>query len=842
MLFAIISGQMLGSVVSGFANVAFGWRSALFIASGVGAVAAIVAWTQMPATPRHGDAAPPASFAALYGRVFANPKAAWLYAAVMLEGALFYGLFPFMGELLLATTARGGNAISIETGIVLGAFGIGGLLYAASVRTAAAPARRAPDVPARLGRRRRLLRRARGRAALVARRRGDALRRPRLLHAAQLDADRGHRARALGPRLGRGPLRLRLLRRPGARPAGVRRPAARARAAGRRSSSSRWRSSSSAGSWSRASSTGRGRRRWSSAETARARRRAAQAGDNPTPSPSGSLLAPPVRAAASSSSPADHRLHDDHRGRRRQGGAARDPALRQDGAARQRLRHRARSPPGSAASPASSRRPLPKPLADWDCRNNRLAWLGLQSPTVSSTPSQPRASATARPASRWCSAPRPRASARPKRPTARSTAKAAFRRTSAIRWCTRRIRSPASCRRRSALEGPSVTVSTACSSSAKVFAAAERLIRLGLADAAVVGGVDTLCGSVLFGFNSLRAGVARAVPAVRRRRATASASARPPASRCSSAPPRRGGDGLALLGYGESSDAHHMSTPHPEGLGAERALDDALARAGLDAERHRLHQPARHRQPKNDEVEARWWRGASRRAPTPARPRASPATRSAPPASSRPSISLLALEHGFMPGTVNTRTLDRRLRPADPARAGARRGALRAEQFLRLRRQQLRRWCFGKRSRGMTRPRRHPTLYIEGLAFWAPTLPGWDDRARGVPRRRRAGRPAGQRPVAASAGAGRAPARARHAWRWRSKWRPRRCAPRAATRRPALRVRLDARRSRASTTTCAHAGDRADGARRRPSSTTRCTTPPPATGPSAPAAWRRATR
>jgi len=135
MLFAIISGQMLGSVVSGFANVAFGWRSALFIASGVGAVAAIVAWTQMPTTPRLGDAAPPASFAALYGRVFANPKATWLYAAVMLEGALFSGVFPFMGELLLATTARGGQAISIETGIVLGAFGIGGLLYATSVRT-----------------------------------------------------------------------------------------------------------------------------------------------------------------------------------------------------------------------------------------------------------------------------------------------------------------------------------------------------------------------------------------------------------------------------------------------------------------------------------------------------------------------------------------------------------------------------------------------------------------------------------------------------------------------------------------------------------------------------------
>ena len=123
MLFAIISGQMLGSVVSGFANVAFGWHSSLFIASGIGTVAAIVAWTAMPVTPKHADAPPPASFAALYGRVFANPKAAWLYGAVMLEGALFYGLFPFMSELLVATTARGGNTISVETGIVLGAFG-----------------------------------------------------------------------------------------------------------------------------------------------------------------------------------------------------------------------------------------------------------------------------------------------------------------------------------------------------------------------------------------------------------------------------------------------------------------------------------------------------------------------------------------------------------------------------------------------------------------------------------------------------------------------------------------------------------------------------------------------
>ena len=133
MLFAIIAGQMLGSVVSGFANEAFGWHSSLIIAAAIGALAAAIAWTAMPAH----DPAPGAgggSFKALYGRVFANPKAGWLYGSVLFEGTLFYGIFPFMSALLLATTERGTRAISVETGIVLGAFGIGGLVYAASVR------------------------------------------------------------------------------------------------------------------------------------------------------------------------------------------------------------------------------------------------------------------------------------------------------------------------------------------------------------------------------------------------------------------------------------------------------------------------------------------------------------------------------------------------------------------------------------------------------------------------------------------------------------------------------------------------------------------------------------
>jgi predicted MFS family arabinose efflux permease len=132
MLFAIIAGQMLGSVVSGFANVAFGWHSSLVIAAAIGTLAAAIAWTTMPASAARGVGS--GSFAALYGRVFANPKAPWLYGSVLIEGAVFFGLFPYMGELLLSTTVPGTRVVSVETGLVLGAFGIGGLLYAASVR------------------------------------------------------------------------------------------------------------------------------------------------------------------------------------------------------------------------------------------------------------------------------------------------------------------------------------------------------------------------------------------------------------------------------------------------------------------------------------------------------------------------------------------------------------------------------------------------------------------------------------------------------------------------------------------------------------------------------------
>lgn len=149
--------------------------------------------------------------------------------------------------------------------------------------------------------------------------------------------------------------------------------------------------------------------------------------------------------------------------------------------------------------------------------------------------------------------------------------------------------------------GPSLTVATACSSSAKIFAKAERLLRLGLADAAVLAGVDTLCGSVLFGFNALELvspEACRPFDAARRGLSLGEAAGFALLERDGAAGAPR------LLGYGESSDAYHMSTPHPEGLGARRALADALARAGLaprDVDYVNLHGTATR---KNDAVEA----------------------------------------------------------------------------------------------------------------------------------------------------------------------------------------------------------------------------------------------
>ena len=127
--------------------------------------------------------------------------------------------------------------------------------------------------------------------------------------------------------------------------------------------------------------------------------------------------------------------------------------------------------------------------------------------------------------------------------------------------------------------GPAAVLSTACSSSAKAFASAARLIRCGLVDAAVVGGVDTLCLTTLYGFNSLE--VLASEPC---RPFDAARNGISIGEGAAFALLQRGEDGALLLsGYGESSDAHHMSSPHPQGLGARLAMTEALERAGLSA-------------------------------------------------------------------------------------------------------------------------------------------------------------------------------------------------------------------------------------------------------------------
>jgi 3-oxoacyl-[acyl-carrier-protein] synthase-1 len=140
------------------------------------------------------------------------------------------------------------------------------------------------------------------------------------------------------------------------------------------------------------------------------------------------------------------------------------------------------------------------------------------------------------------------------------------------------------------LQGPAFVISSACSSGAKVFGSARRMLAAGLIDAAVVGGVDSLCLTTLYGFNSLellspdpckpfdshRSGISIGEAA-----AFALLERAPDANGASSPTPD---DVILLVGIGESSDAYHMSSPHPEGLGARFAMEQALESSGVSAD------------------------------------------------------------------------------------------------------------------------------------------------------------------------------------------------------------------------------------------------------------------
>ena len=148
--------------------------------------------------------------------------------------------------------------------------------------------------------------------------------------------------------------------------------------------------------------------------------------------------------------------------------------------------------------------------------------------------------------------------------------------------------------------GPAYCVSTACTSSAKAFVSARALLRHGLCDAVVVGGADSLCRLTVNGFSALESVTASICNPMSRNRNginIGEGAALFVMSRERSA--------VALLGCGESSDAHHMSAPHPEGAGAEAAMRAALQDAGLrPAEVGYLNMHAT-ATPKNDEMESR---------------------------------------------------------------------------------------------------------------------------------------------------------------------------------------------------------------------------------------------
>lgn len=129
------------------------------------------------------------------------------------------------------------------------------------------------------------------------------------------------------------------------------------------------------------------------------------------------------------------------------------------------------------------------------------------------------------------------------------------------------------------ISGPGFVISTACSSSARVFASARRLVTAGVVDAALVGGVDSLCALTVRGF--------RALDVVSEHPCRPFAADRDGINIGEGGALmliERGEQAVCLLGVGESSDAHHMTAPHPEGRGARAAMLGALAQAGLEPE------------------------------------------------------------------------------------------------------------------------------------------------------------------------------------------------------------------------------------------------------------------
>jgi 3-oxoacyl-[acyl-carrier-protein] synthase-1 len=297
--------------------------------------------------------------------------------------------------------------------------------------------------------------------------------------------------------------------------------------------------------------------------------------------------------------------------------------------------------------------PVPAALARWDCRNNRLAWHALQQDGFLASVAEIHRRYGSQRIGVYVGTSTSGvhetelAYRHRDREANRLPARFDHVHTSSTHSIAAFVREAL------AIEGPAAAISTACSSSAKVFASAWRAIAAGQCDAAVVGGVDSLCLTTLYGFNSLQLvspDICRPADAGRNGISIGEAGG--------FAILERGVGERMLLGYGETSDAWHMSSPPPDGRGAAGAMRGALARGGVeprDVDYVNLHGTAT---PANDLAEDR----AVHAVLGPATPASSTKGWTGHTLGAagilEAAISLLCIEQGFLPRSLNLRTLD----------------------------------------------------------------------------------------------------------------------------------------------------------------------------------------
>ena len=217
-------------------------------------------------------------------------------------------------------------------------------------------------------------------------------------------------------------------------------------------------------------------------------------------------------------------------------------------------------------------------------------------------------------------------------------------------------------RRYLGLEGPAYVVSAACASSAKVFGTAVRMMAAGVCDAAVVGGVDSLCLTTLYGFHSLE--LTSRQPCRPYDAGRDGISLGEGAGFALIEKPQAAKSRVLLLGVGESSDAHHMSTPHPEGLGARLAMQRALDAAGItpaDIDYINLHGTATRTNDASEDVAVCGLFGPATRVSS---TKGATGHLLGAAGITEAIVCALALEHGLIPGSANTERVDPALKCA----------------------------------------------------------------------------------------------------------------------------------------------------------------------------------